>query len=211
MIIHLFSSQVTWLFGQAGSGPAKQNSALLATCLGFRIQSCPPNQLPEAFLNCNQIVINSSCIGLCRDLKSSSKDIIWIPTLYVVSHAWTILTLNCWFSDTFNMLSLPYVIRSNRVEWDQTEVLYFIFSCIDINECSTGAHDCDTPERGQCINTRGGFACSCKDPFVGDGRACTLVSVINSLSQVFVLLVHNRKSTSAMLTCLCYCIPDEAQ
>uniref|UniRef100_A0A8C9UKP6 Nidogen 1 n=1 Tax=Spermophilus dauricus TaxID=99837 RepID=A0A8C9UKP6_SPEDA len=42
-----------------------------------------------------------------------------------------------------------------------------------INYCATGLHDCDIPQRAQCVYTGGSsYACSCLPGFFGDGRAC---------------------------------------
>ena len=40
----------------------------------------------------------------------------------------------------------------------------------DINECETGANDCDA--NAECINTLGGYNCTCIDGFSGDGTDC---------------------------------------
>ena len=42
---------------------------------------------------------------------------------------------------------------------------------LDINECSTGSHDCH--ENAICVNTAGHFNCSCKPGYSGDGRLCS--------------------------------------
>lgn len=43
-------------------------------------------------------------------------------------------------------------------------------SCVDIDECAEGGHDCDA--NATCTNTPGAFTCKCKSGFGGDGKTC---------------------------------------
>ena len=44
-----------------------------------------------------------------------------------------------------------------------------LFSCdIDIDECAIQEDNCDN-ERGNCTNTDGGYECSCRVGYSGDG------------------------------------------
>ncbi|CAH3190228.1 unnamed protein product, partial [Porites evermanni] len=47
-------------------------------------------------------------------------------------------------------------------------------NCEDIDECSSGSHNCDSDERATCTNTIGSYLCSCKEGYEGDGRTCSL-------------------------------------
>ena len=43
-------------------------------------------------------------------------------------------------------------------------------SCVDIDECVTGTHNCN--ESANCTNTNGSFTCQCKEGYTGDGVDC---------------------------------------
>ena len=40
----------------------------------------------------------------------------------------------------------------------------------DINECETGANECD--KNAHCSNLEGNYTCRCKTGFAGDGNLC---------------------------------------
>ena len=47
----------------------------------------------------------------------------------------------------------------------------YVYLCpIDINECATGADNCDT--NAACTNSPGSFICSCNQGYTGDGVTC---------------------------------------
>ncbi|XP_031568347.1 delta-like protein C [Actinia tenebrosa] len=43
--------------------------------------------------------------------------------------------------------------------------------CKDVNECTSGHHDCSV--NATCTNTIGSFNCTCKNGYLGNGRNCT--------------------------------------
>ena len=47
----------------------------------------------------------------------------------------------------------------------------FLFTCPDIDECSTVQHNCHA--KAKCTNNAGSFTCSCKNGYTGDGQNCT--------------------------------------
>ena len=48
---------------------------------------------------------------------------------------------------------------------------------IDINECVTGANDCDS--NATCTNTPGNFTCACNQGYSGNGTFCLSKIKIN--------------------------------
>lgn len=45
-------------------------------------------------------------------------------------------------------------------------------ACTDIDECASGLASCAPPSLATCVNTQGGYLCSCVDGYEGDGRQC---------------------------------------
>eukprot|EP00058_Branchiostoma_floridae_P012045 XP_002597533.1 hypothetical protein BRAFLDRAFT_219757 [Branchiostoma floridae] len=41
----------------------------------------------------------------------------------------------------------------------------------DVDECTTGSHDCDV--NANCTNTIGSFDCRCVVGYQGDGKTCS--------------------------------------
>ena len=42
---------------------------------------------------------------------------------------------------------------------------------LDVDECSSGRHNCST--KAVCTNTEGSYNCTCKEGYTGDGRNCS--------------------------------------
>ena len=98
------------------------------------------------------------------------------------------LDLNLLTFSECSVFNLQIACNSGRI----SKVLLFSFSDLpfsDIDECSTGQHNCDVPERGICNNTHASFLCHCRHGYCGeDGRNCKgLFHVHNILLVCFVL------------------------
>jgi len=48
--------------------------------------------------------------------------------------------------------------------------MHFLIICLDIDECAQNNGGCLTQAR--CINTDGGFTCTCRQGYSGNGYAC---------------------------------------
>jgi len=55
--------------------------------------------------------------------------------------------------------------------------MIIIMSFVDIDECTANTDNCDDDDRAVCTNTNGGFICTCKQGFTGDGISCTGIIV----------------------------------
>lgn len=49
-----------------------------------------------------------------------------------------------------------------------------------MDECSTGANNCDVSSRATCKNTPGSFNCTCKSGYTGDGTTGKCKGIIHS-------------------------------
>lgn len=87
-----------------------------------------------------------------------------------------------------------------------------------INYCETGLHNCDIPQRAQCIYMGGSsYTCSCLPGFSGDGRACQDVDECQSSRCHPGAVCYN---TPGSFTCQCKpgyqgdgfrCVPGEVE
>ena len=56
-------------------------------------------------------------------------------------------------------------------------LIYFIFICLDIDECSADPSLCH--ENADCSNSKGSYSCTCRIGFTGDGKTCQGIFLAN--------------------------------
>ena len=76
-------------------------------------------------------------------------------------------------TDVFMLRSLTFTCVFSLLHETVTNVLAIIHStfCTDNDECSDGTHTCAA--NATCINTDGGYNCSCDSGYEGNGFNCT--------------------------------------
>ena len=77
----------------------------------------------------------------------------------------------------------------------------FSFS-IDVDECSTNTHNCDT--NADCTNTDVSFTCACQYGWTGDGKTCTGTYCLLSLLRLLVLYFYHLCLSSVSLLLLSF-------
>ena len=65
------------------------------------------------------------------------------------------------------------------------------FDVLDIAECAAGTHNCNTD--AVCTNIKGGFRCTCKQGYTGNGVSCSGTS--------FRLLIERTRVTENSISC----------
>ena len=73
-------------------------------------------------------------------------------------------------------------------------VLYvFSIACTDDDECKDGTHMCSA--NATCINTDGGYNCSCNSGYKGDGFNCSSKHLTNIVGFIITFTKHVQRST----------------
>lgn len=69
-------------------------------------------------------------------------------------------------------IPVPSTKNLSSIEIEQRHISWTYSLCPDVDECMLDMHDCH--ENATCVNTDGGFNCSCPRGFTGNGRTtCT--------------------------------------
>ena len=67
---------------------------------------------------------------------------------------------------------------------------------LDIDECSSGSHDCDV--NANCTNSNGSYSCTCNEGYSGKGDSCqgkirlNLIKIQNNYSSPIIALLSNK-------------------
>ena len=68
--------------------------------------------------------------------------------------------------------------------------------CVDVDECSTGLASCAPPSVATCVNTSGGYFCSCVDGYEGDGRQC-VASPCTAEAEISIAMDYHKTIAAA--------------
>ncbi|KAB7506886.1 Multiple epidermal growth factor-like domains protein 8, partial [Armadillidium nasatum] len=91
-------------------------------------------------------------------------------------------------------IPVPSTKNLSSIEIEQRLISWTYSLCPDVDECMLDMHDCH--ENATCVNTDGGFNCSCPRGFTGNGRTtCTRTC--------FEMCVHGKCSGSPNYVCEC--------
>ena len=67
--------------------------------------------------------------------------------------------------------------------WQKYPDLQYCFPLLDVNECLSERHECDV--NADCVNTEGGYNCSCREGFMGNGTHCSGIININCSTCIY--------------------------
>eukprot|EP00961_Rhodomonas_salina_P037410 502566-Rhodomonas_salina.1 len=121
-------------------------------------------------------------------LSESGKIRLWIDSGYVAEGV-QMTTSAIWWAGTdpgtYGATALQVCVGTVETAWGGAiieDLLIYVNTprvggcfqpnCTDVDECTTGAHDCDAAN-AVCTNTNGSFTCACETGYEGNGTSCT--------------------------------------